>query len=268
MVGGEISGKDEIFNILSHPLRRKILIEIYSNHSISYLTLSKEWKISDGSIYHHLKILNEYLSQNTDSQYILNEDGIQLCEKYLMDEERRHKVTRINIFTVFTYQIINFLEKYRGLTLLLSLILSVSGLIATNYLNIILIGPFLFKAPEGQENLLVMNLLFNLVLLSVLLASSYLSDFRFDGKFELLHGYLIAIQPSFLLVSLLGLLFFIHPFTISVALWIVFDLILQLIFISLNVSLLIVHKKASAERSILINLSVLYFLVIILSRLL
>jgi hypothetical protein len=263
----DTSEKDVVFNILSHPLRRKILVEIYSNHTISYLTLSKEWKVSDGSIYHHLKILDAYLSQNEGSQYILNEEGIQLCERYLMDDERRHKIERINIFTVYTYQIINFLEKYRKLTTAVALILSVAGIITSEYLNIFVIGPFLFKAPEGQKNLLLLNLLSNLVLLSLLFASSYLTDFTFDGKLEILHGYLVSIQPSFLLIIVLGFLYLINPFTISVVLWIVFDLVLQLIFLLLNVSLLIVHKKASAERSILINIAILYFIVILLSRL-
>ena len=241
MVEGETSDKDEIFNILSHPLRRKMLIEIYTNHFISYLKLSKEWKISDGSIYHHLTILNDYLDQNDDSQYILNEDGIQLCEKYLMDDERRHKITRINIFTVFTYNIFNFIEKRRNITLVIALITSVSGLLAAGYLNIIVTGPFILKAQENQQNLFLLNLLFNSILIAVLFASSYFIDYSFEGKIKLIHGYLISIQPSFLLVTGLALIYLINPFTIPVVLWIIFDLVLQLIFLILNVSLLIVQ---------------------------
>ena len=49
---------DEIFIVLAHPLRRKILKAIFEGSKITFSILSVEWGLVTGTIYHHLKILS------------------------------------------------------------------------------------------------------------------------------------------------------------------------------------------------------------------
>jgi len=76
-LGAKILSEDqeiEIFKVLSHPLRRKILRLIASRGAVSYKELAK-LEPKAGVLYHHLRLLGDLITQDSDKRYVLTEKG-------------------------------------------------------------------------------------------------------------------------------------------------------------------------------------------------
>ena len=96
MLAEEMS-EDELFTILAHPIRRRILTYIFEYGFISFTTMSKEWKIATGTLYHHLKGLGTLIYQDEHSRYLLTEKGEQISAWFLRTESGKVKVEKICI---------------------------------------------------------------------------------------------------------------------------------------------------------------------------
>jgi DNA-binding transcriptional ArsR family regulator len=95
-----------VFTIISHPVRVKI-IELLANHGpMGFKELKKELGISTGSIYHHLSMLSDFIIQNEDKKYMLNEEGIKLYKFIKKSEYKLTNQKQDNNF-VKIYNILN-----------------------------------------------------------------------------------------------------------------------------------------------------------------
>jgi len=75
---GEIM--NEIFQALSHPIRRLILEEISIEGSVSYSYLTELTSLKSGPLYHHLRKISIFIYQTEDKLYHLSDQGIQAIE--------------------------------------------------------------------------------------------------------------------------------------------------------------------------------------------
>ncbi len=70
------SGPDELLDILKNKTRRKIVILLFKQKTMTYTDLMTELEISHtGRLNYHLKMLKEFLTKNTEGQYLLTKKG-------------------------------------------------------------------------------------------------------------------------------------------------------------------------------------------------
>ena len=156
---GELDQND-VFTILSHPIRRKILNYIYNYRSISFSILSKQWGLKTGPIYHHLSKLEAVVVQNDSNLYELNESGKIVCERFLEAENGRAIVKKLDSFTLIAGPIINYLDE-RSILMYLSIILSyILGIYYASFHDIMVLGPFIIPRSEtlNPDYLLIINI--------------------------------------------------------------------------------------------------------------
>lgn len=94
-----------LFNLISHPIRIKIIELLAMNESMSFSELKKELGISTGSIYHHLSVLSNFIIQDEKKRYKLNEEGYRLY-KFIKNSEYKLTSSKnesriININNIF-----------------------------------------------------------------------------------------------------------------------------------------------------------------------
>ncbi|MCG3227134.1 MAG: helix-turn-helix transcriptional regulator [Candidatus Heimdallarchaeota archaeon] len=68
--------KMEIFSVLSHPIRRKILELIEKEKEVSYTQLTETFELKSGPLYHHLRKMGQFVYQREDKKYCLTEEGL------------------------------------------------------------------------------------------------------------------------------------------------------------------------------------------------
>jgi len=102
---------EDIFEALSNPIRRKILI-LLNEKPMSYKELAAKLKISIGSLYYHLSYLKPLISQDELKRYSLNERGREvvneLIREYTIPKTPSHVLSLINVITlnfIITYAI-------------------------------------------------------------------------------------------------------------------------------------------------------------------
>ena len=79
------SGPDELLDILKNKTRRKIVILLFKQKTMTYTDLMDALKIANtGRLNYHLKILKDVLTKNTDGHYLLTEKG-KLVYRLLME---------------------------------------------------------------------------------------------------------------------------------------------------------------------------------------
>ena len=76
----KLFSEQELFEILSHPLRRQILRYLYQYYVITYSELRGHIGSSPGVIYHHLQKIEklQLICQNDKKEYKLTEKGNQI----------------------------------------------------------------------------------------------------------------------------------------------------------------------------------------------
>ncbi|MHA2089936.1 MAG: winged helix-turn-helix domain-containing protein, partial [Candidatus Kariarchaeaceae archaeon] len=139
---------DETFSILSHPIRRRILKQMFANDGISFSTMSQEWGIATGTIYHHIAKLSTIVYQNESNEYILNDQGISLCEWFLKEKHGKATIEKIDTFTILTYPLVKRINENVNVILLFLPVAFLVGFYLSSLLNIIAFGPFLFPATD------------------------------------------------------------------------------------------------------------------------
>jgi len=78
----------DIFDVLSHEIRREILTLVYNRIEMSYTELLKTLNIGDGLLNFHLKKLTGFLEKTEKGTYILSEKG--RLAYTLIETVRRH----------------------------------------------------------------------------------------------------------------------------------------------------------------------------------
>jgi len=74
-----------IYNIIGNPIRVKIIELLVKNEKMSFMELKRELKLSTGSIYHHLAILGDLVTQDNKKRYMLTEEGKKVYNKYIKE---------------------------------------------------------------------------------------------------------------------------------------------------------------------------------------
>ena len=69
------SEERQFFIALGHDIRRQILRLIGSGETIGFSGIKKETQVSTGTIYHHLEVLADFVSQNQKKKYQLTDIG-------------------------------------------------------------------------------------------------------------------------------------------------------------------------------------------------
>ncbi|MHA1821120.1 MAG: winged helix-turn-helix domain-containing protein [Promethearchaeota archaeon] len=67
--------ENDFYYALSHEIRRKIIKMIGDNKEGSFTQFKKTFKISTGTLYHHLDVLKSLITQNSKRKYILTNLG-------------------------------------------------------------------------------------------------------------------------------------------------------------------------------------------------
>jgi len=70
-----IEESTEEMRILSNPIRQRILKLILNQGSVSFTSLKEELELTDGSLFYHIKMLNEYMQKDQQNFYQLNDKG-------------------------------------------------------------------------------------------------------------------------------------------------------------------------------------------------
>lgn len=79
--GSKKTANDQtIFEILAHPLRRRILEEIHNRGEVSYSIFTEEMGLQAGTLYHHLRLMRELIEQEPNKKYRLTPKGARAIE--------------------------------------------------------------------------------------------------------------------------------------------------------------------------------------------
>lgn len=80
---------DSLHKILKDKTRRKIILLLTENGSLSYTTLlSSLAVVNNGRLNYHLKVLGDLLTKDADGQYLLSERG-RLASKLLLESSEQ-----------------------------------------------------------------------------------------------------------------------------------------------------------------------------------
>jgi len=81
-------GRDQVFHILRSPVRRGIIRILAEKSKLSFTDLRKTFpEISVGTLYYHLELLKQIVTQDSDKKYILTEEGRRIFAEVLRSEE-------------------------------------------------------------------------------------------------------------------------------------------------------------------------------------
>ncbi len=64
-----------LYGVFNHPIRAKIIDLLHSRGAVSFTELKSEIQVSVGSLYYHLSVLGELISQDEKKRYLLTDLG-------------------------------------------------------------------------------------------------------------------------------------------------------------------------------------------------
>ena len=79
----------KVLSVLSHPLRREILLNLSNNGESSFTDLLNLLKVDTGKLSFHLRSLSPFIEQAPSGKYKLSRAGERAGLKSLMSRERR-----------------------------------------------------------------------------------------------------------------------------------------------------------------------------------
>ena len=81
-------GRDHVFHILRSPVRRGIIRILGGKGQLSFTDLRKTFpEISVGTLYYHLDLLKQIVTQDSEKRYTLTEEGKRILAQVLRSEE-------------------------------------------------------------------------------------------------------------------------------------------------------------------------------------
>ncbi|MCY3413073.1 MAG: helix-turn-helix transcriptional regulator [Candidatus Heimdallarchaeota archaeon] len=244
-----LDNDEEIFTILAHPLRRKILRSIFEDGSITFTIMSKEWKTATGTLYHHLKTLNGYILQDDQNRYLLTDKGRELAAWFTRQETGKVTVKKIDSFTILSRPIFDFVDTQRMNFLIGLGIVLVVALLRSETTEIWLCGPFI-----DQDYHILKNIFAPFVLLG-----SYFLVLKLMGSKDpvaIIIGLGLALTPGFVFLIIYSYITLI----LSITAFFILSVLLQFWYLSIMTAVLIYYENLKIERSILINVIILYVL--------
>lgn len=255
--------EDEVFSILSHPLRRKILRSMYHKNSITFTEMS-DWGVKTGTLYFHLRELAPLIQQNDDKKYSLTKSGKTLSQWFITDSEGKTRVNKINSFTLIAQPIYAAFEQSKLYQSIL-LILFLSGFILAPFSKTLLIGSLPLPALSYTygEILLISCSFF---ILQYLILTSIVNLIGKRSMWILFLSLIVSNLFNIIIGIVFGLII-ILPIALSISLnfisWLILAILSQSFFVILLTGSLIIGHSITPTKAILVSVGHLYMNVIV-----
>ncbi len=252
--------EDQIFSILAHPVRRRILSEIFSNGYLSFSIMSKEWKIATGTLYHHLNTLKPLVTQNDESHYILTEEGFEVSKWFLKSDKVKLKVQKIDTYSTYGLKLVDQILNYSDYMLILAIVVILLAVYLSASLQVILLGPMIVRSSAELTDwqFRLINITITILIVILIQLPSLVQNKIWDKKQVIIA--LFSIIPSFIIIIALYLLSYLISVQINEFTWILISIIFQIFYVILNNAYNINYNKLKLERSILTILLSLYLI--------
>lgn len=121
MVDNKSEEITKIYGALSHPLRKRIVELIGQKSLAGFKDLKDTLEVSVGTIYYHLEMLEDLITQNEEKKYILTNKG-KLALKFLSSSEEQLRIKtnlekrKASVFSSFIQEIVFLRKLYSSLT--------------------------------------------------------------------------------------------------------------------------------------------------------
>ena len=266
MTGEGAQEKSRIFGIFNHPIRGKIVGILAEKGPLTYTDLRKEMELGVGTLYYHLSILGDLVSQGRDKRYSLSELGV-ASNRFLKSgsENVESKIEDSKLTPLLTLSsglpLIRILNDRPSLHLIWAAAIVVVGGISSGLAGL---TPRLFFFLEGNPNPLVSFGTFVvgwIALFAILGVGTRFGFNRKGGDLSLLAGTAFSYAPM-TIFSLIWL----GDVSFGFGITSIFDgwaarilfFILQAWSLSILVSVIKISKNLQTSRAVLLVLAIAY----------
>jgi hypothetical protein len=263
---GGAQEKSRIFGIFNHPIRGKIVGILAEKGPLTYTALRKEMELGVGTLYYHLSILGDLVSQGRDKRYSLSELGM-ASNRFLKSgsEPVESKIEDSKLTPLLTFSsglpLIRILNDRPSLHLIWAAAIVVVGGISSGLAGL---TPRLFFFLEGNPNPLVSFVTFLvgwIALFAILGVGTRFGFNRKGGDLSLLAGTAFSYAPITLFSLIwLGDVSFGFGITSFFDGWVarILFFILQAWSLSILVSVIKISKNLQTSRAVLLVLAIAY----------
>lgn len=268
--------RDELYKVLRHPIREKIIILLHNRGSMSYSELKNELNIEPGKLYYHLGILKNLVSQDKDKRYFLTDLGeyayTLLTSSSVSDEfiPLLRKGFRGRFFLFLSGEpLIRYLYNvpHRHLVESLLIVLFGSWIVSRVKLNPVLLFllkypfksmPFSYLVSFKGSTLIIVSFIINFIVvysLSILLSALIFK--KYAGNLSLFVGVSVSYIPL-ILYAIFQLVF--REFAINPPLWAdnILFIFMQSWCMCILSSAIALSKNLSFWKAVLIVLVIVY----------
>lgn len=263
---GGAQEKSRIFGIFNHPIRGKIVEILAEKGPLTYTDLRREMGLGVGTLYYHLSILGDLISQGRDKRYSLSELGM-ASNRFLKSgsENVESKIEDSKLTPLLTLSsglpLIRILNDRPSLHLIWATAIVVVGGISSGFAGL---TPRLFFFLEGNPNPLLSFVTFVfgwISLFAIVAAGTRLGFNRKGGDLSLLAGTAFSYAPMTLFSLIwLGDVSFGFGITSNFDGWAarILFFILQAWSLSILVSVIKISKNLQTSRAVLLVLAIAY----------
>ncbi|MHA2357809.1 MAG: winged helix-turn-helix domain-containing protein [Candidatus Heimdallarchaeaceae archaeon] len=197
----DIEFKSKIFTTFSNPIRRQILELIAEEGEVTYTQLTNEFNLKSGPLYHHLRVIGQFVHQTEDKKYRLTEEGKIAVATLLGDDTEQIKDDRIvmytkpNVFSIGKFSLVPFVRFF-------------SKNYAHTLIEFIILAGFSVFIGVGNKILIVGNFVISYEVPLWLGYVSLIASWLFLGIFsEIFSRILGRKMKPFALISVISLVF-------------------------------------------------------------
>ena len=260
--------EQQVFDVLSHEIRRKIMRLLAQHSFLAYSDLKKELKLSTGVLYHHLQKLQQLnlVTQRETKEYELTSEGYHLLE-YVRSLENDEVITRGSFMassptaSVLLKSVpIARMVAWNPLGVALgSLLIIFLGVVIQANFDIMFMGPYLVPTEETFEIKLLLEILTFIIAYAVLEGVYHFFYSNRDLKKELVYLSGILVLPAISSggVILLWLFSQIIPVLPEIIFWLVI-FILHALYFLVMFNLLVNIKRTAVDKSLFFVLGLFY----------
>lgn len=272
----ETESEEKFYYALDHEIRRSIIRLIGENEQGSFTEFKKQLEVSTGTLYHHLDVLKDLITQNKQRKYILTALGIHAYEILVRNdgeidsEKQEQKQNLMPRFKEFIEKLIptrlfDFIDKryYFGIIISVSIIFISSILIFSGEINSSFIVFLRYEGirPLPMEIRLWLPLKYLIGVISSAFITEILCRFLFqkdENTKKYLMSYSIALFPMLLYLGLYNIFNLIDPLFVETPLNKIIMVVFQLWTLWLLSQILIRYKQMRLERSLIISFLIYY----------
>ena len=269
-------GISKFYLALGDPYRRQIVQLLREKRKLGFKELHQALKISVGSLYHHLEMLEGIVAQDPDRKYVLTDHGRSAMETLSVSEEKtvtEHlqalKETRLRFFSkeiLLGRTLLNYLnaDPIRSLPLAI-LIVAFGGWISSQTR----LEPFLlfYVSPSSGTASALFLLMFPIGWLVTFVTADTLSTIVFHrggDDLRLLNATAFAMLPLLIVPGLFSLVQVLSPGSSLGYTTVLLPIFLQAWVVCLLASAVSISKGLKLERAALISLGVVYLNILVL----